>query len=173
MFETESEWQERLGNILRADYQHDVYPEVVFKNDADTGRIDLYVMTHPDWIHHDIFPNIGIECKLLEKEGMNWVTASIQQMRRYSNPNNTFWYNGSKLPALDICLLATPESWHEGIVYQWKGQLRSGPAGEQAWDAITYFFERVLMLYGCSILLDKRFHSNIGGGPIRSYYLGE
>lgn len=173
MFESEAKWRERLKSILELDYGHQVFEEVYFKNDHDKGYVDLYVLTHPDWEHHDTFQRIGIECKLLERAGMNWLISSGEQMRRYMDSSNVFHYNGQRFEPLDICLVATPESWHEGFVYKWNGQLSSGPAKPCCWESITFIFQRILLKNGCSILLNKRFQSNKEGGPIRSYYLGE
>ncbi len=171
-FESEQEWRDRLKSTLELDYGA-VLPEVAYRNQDDRGRIDLYVRTSTRWAAHAIFPVIGIECKLLAGQGMGWLIDSAEQMRRYMRPDNLFKKDGHLLDPPSICLVATPESWHEGVIYKWNGSFPDGRAYPCCWKTMTFIFERFLLKEGFSILLDKRFQSNKGGGPIRNYYLGE
>jgi hypothetical protein len=172
-FESEQEWRDRLKSILLLDYGHSVLTEVSYRNPEDRGRIDLYVRTSSRWAAHPLFPVIGIECKLLAGQGMGWLIDSADQMRRYMRQDNLFKKDGRLLDPPSICLVATPESWHEGIVYRWNGSVSNGGAKICCWETMTHIFQRILLKSGCSILLNKRFQSNKGGGPIRNYYLGE
>jgi len=174
MFESESEWQYRLKTIFELDYGHTVYDEMHFINtkNKDRGRLDLYVMTNPEWEHHEVFPVIGIECKLLEKQGMGWLIDSQKQMSRYVNPDSIYSRDGQRYPNLEICLIATPESFYDGVVYKWNGTVNNSRAGRCCWETMTYIFQRMLLKSKCSILLEKRFQSNVEGGAIKNYYLG-
>jgi len=174
MFDTEKEWQLRLQSILELDYGHTVYDEMTFINsvDKDRGRLDLYVLTNPEWEHHSLFPVVGIECKLLEKQGMGWLIDSRVQMKRYVSTNSIYSRDGQRYPPLSICLVATPESFHDGVVYKWSGIVDNKKAGRCCWETMTFIFQRILLKVNCSILLRKRFQSNIEGGAIKNYYLG-
>lgn len=174
MFETEEEWQYRLKSILELDYGHTVYEEMTFINstDKDRGRLDLYVQTNPEWEHHIVFPVIGIECKLMEKRGMGWLIDSRVQMKRYVNENSVYSRDGQRYPTISICLLATPESFYEGYVYEWGGMVNNQKAAICCWHTMTFIFQRILLKEKCSILLNKRFQSNLEGGAIKNYYLG-
>ena len=174
IFETEHEWQYRLKSILELGYGHTVYDEMNFINsvDKDRGRLDLYVQTNEEWEHHGLFPVVGIECKLLDRQGMGWLISSRDQMKRYMNTNNIYSRDGKRHPLLNICLVATPESFHEGVVYKWGGLVNNKKAAPCCWHTMTYIFQRILLREKCSILLEKRFQSNIEGGAIKNYYLG-
>ncbi len=145
-----------------------------FKSALGKGYLDLYVSTRSDWPHHALFPVVGLECKVPDLAGMGWVISSRDQMRRYINPGNRFIRNGEIYPPLSICLVATPESWHEGFLYKWCSVLhKNRKTGPCCWETMTFIFQRILLKENCSILLNKRFQSNKQGGPIRNYYLGE
>ena len=173
-FETEQKWRERLKAILELDYGHTVYEEVSWRNSDDKGRLDLYVITRDGWPDHRTFPVIGIECKNLAQQGMGWLISARDQMRRYINPRNVYMRHGERLDPPSICLVATPESWHDGVVYRWNGflPLSKQHADLPCWETMTFIFNRLLMKDGCAILLDKRFQSNAEGGAVKNYYLG-
>ena len=174
MFEYEKDWQDRLKTILELDYGHVVYEEMNFINaeHKDRGRLDLYVQTNPEWEHHNIVPIVGIECKILEKQGLGWLIDSRIQIKRYVNKHSVYSRDGKRYPPLSICLVATPESFHEGVVYKWNGIVDNKKAGRCCWETMTFIFQRILLKINCSILLRKRFQSNIEGGAIKNYYLG-
>lgn len=171
-FENEAAWEDRLTKIMAFDYGHEVYNQIHYRNGKDRGILDIYVITSPEWEHQKTFPVIGIECKLPKKQGMGGIIDSVLQMKRYMSPDCMYYQNGRRIESPSICLIATPESWHESEVYIWTGDgtFRTDPC---CLYTMTYLFERILMKNRCSILLNKRFHSNIEGGAIRSYYMGQ
>jgi len=169
-YDSEKLWQMRLKSIFELDYEHRVFEEVSFKNEEEKGRLDLYLVTSETWEFQRLFPYIGIECKVFYSQGMGWLINSASQMRKYCNPKNIFKKDGIELPPLSICLVATPESWHEGYVYKWNGPEASGH--DCCWKTMTFIFERMLLKESCSILLNKKFQSN-KEGSIRNYSLGK
>jgi len=169
-------WKKRLGSIIELDYGHTVYEEVYFKNTRtnEKGYIDLYVVTCKNWEYQGLFPILGIECKVLDDAGMGWLIDSRSQMRKYMKKDNIFKREGQEFPPLSICLVATPESWQEGVVYKWNGTLSATKRRAQqcCWETMSFIFQRILLKEKCSILLNKKFQSN-KEGPIKNYYLGE
>jgi hypothetical protein len=171
-YDTEENWKDRLANILQSDYGHTVFTEVSYRNGTDKGRIDLYVITNKSWRNNELMPIVGIECKILSKQGMGWLINSAHQMQRYMQPGCIYYRDGKVIASPSICLVATPESWHEGYVYKWPGA-HNIDTKECCWKSMNFIFEHMLMKHKCSVLLKKHFHSNIRGGAIETFYLSD
>lgn len=184
----EFEFKRKLAEQLaKPPYSHRVYSHEnpnEFSIHGAKGYVDLYVETNPDWPHHDDFPVLGIETKVARS--MGWLIEAIEQVHKYNTDlrNAIYTIKGKRVPAPNIFLVATPESWGEGYLYKWMPpelQAFSSDMEDKvtkaarwgAWHSLTFLYERLLMKHGASILRPGMFFTNMHGnnGAITGYRL--
>jgi len=149
------------------------------------GWVDLYVQTNPGWLHHNLFPVLGIETKIAKK--MNWLVEAVEQVGRYSSnlANAKYEIAGKQVPPPTIFLVVTPESWSEGFLYKWTPpelacysddklhKMWSDAAHYGCWFALTTLYERLLMKNGATLIRMGSFFTNMFGrnGAVTRYDL--
>jgi hypothetical protein len=165
-------------------YQHENPCEFSIHNAK--GWVDLYVQTNPEWEHHKKFPILGIETKIARN--MGWLIDAIEQVDKYSTDlkNARYEIEGKQVPAPTIFLVVTPESWEEGFIYKWYPPefqntfsldplLKKYQEGQYfgSWFTMTFFYERLLMKHGASIIRRGSFFTNMFGnhGAVTRYGL--
>lgn len=169
-FTDEGQFRVRLGRALQS-LGHRVYlhdPDDRDQFPAFSVRKvrvypDIYVITSPEWRHHEIFPAIAIETKL--GKGLNWaVRHALKQVAKYSAASGAVHEIGGKVvPAPSIILLATPSSVSRHRVLYWWSNPKYRTQDQQwaASDAITELMQRQLQDVGGAIMIGRGFQSNI------------
>jgi hypothetical protein len=170
----ESDFEERIANILEMSYFHKVSRQVRYRGKDGNGRLDLHLETNPAWEHHETFPVLGIELKLSNSLGP--IIDVIAQVERYADSRMSGDYGS--LPPPNVILFCTPDSWYRGVVYSWRHpkwkECMECPHGNGHIEA-TELFEKVLMKVGCSLIRSNGWERGFlcnKFGPEKWYGLG-
>jgi len=180
----EHSFQLKLCAVMEAEpFNHTAYIDRIKKGYYNTGydpkrfgmrgarsRVDIYLQTSPEWPHHEIFPNIGIEVKLNKNMGQAVVDA-FDQVKKYSEelPQAEYILNDTPVPAPSIYLIVTPDSFYDGHIYKWQPPASIPYTDKQisdyesGWVTITEVYNRLLMKHGAAVLREKYFITNKWG----------